>query len=140
MDRFNPDAKRALALAQSEAMRLNHSWLGTEHLMLGLLRDGSGTGAVLSSLGIDLSVARAAVEQVIPKRDVAPTEIPLTPRMQRILARANEMSPAPTEITPRVLLRALVADPDGVGPQVLAQLGATPEKIREAVDRLTPPS
>src|SRR2546428_629670 len=120
VDRFNPDAKRALALAQSEAMRLNHSWLGTEHLMLGLLRDGSGTGAVLSSLGIDLSVARAAVEQVIPKRDVAPTEIPLTPRMQRILARANEMSPAPTEITPRVLLRALVADPDGVGPQVLA--------------------
>ena len=140
MDRFNADPKRSLALAQSEAMRLNHNWLGTEHLMLGLLRDASGASAILSSLGIGLSAARTAVEQAIPKRDVTPTEISLTPRMQKILARANEMCPAPMEITPRVLLRALVADPDGVGVQVLSQLGATPERVREAVDKLWTPS
>src|SRR5712691_8919674 len=130
VDRFDSDAKRALALAHNEAVRLNHNWLGTEHLMLGLLRDGGAMGAVLSSLGIDLSAARAAVERAVPRREKSPTEIPLTPRMHRVLARANQLSPEPaTQVTPQILLRALVADPDGVGTQVLAELGATPERV-----------
>jgi ATP-dependent Clp protease ATP-binding subunit ClpC len=141
-DRFDNDSKRALALAQSEAVRLGHTWLGTEHLMLALVHVGGVATAALTSCGVDLGTTRAAVVQVLPRVDGSPTEVRLTPRMKSVIERAQRLADerATALITPPVLLLALVADPYGVGTQVLTQLGATPEKVREAVDRLTPPS
>jgi len=140
--RFNDRAKRALALAQNEAVRLGHTWLGTEHLMLALTCVGGEASEVLTSLHVELNMARTAVEKIGPGVDRTPTEVTLTPRMKTLIERANRIADdrsAPA-VTPQLLLLALVADPDGVGAQVLTQLGATPEKVREAVDRLTPPS
>src|SRR5438034_8829131 len=140
--RFDDRAKRALALARDEAVRLGHTWLGTEHLMLALTCAGGGANDALTSLRVDLNTARLAVEKIIPRVEGSPTEVTLTPRMKTLIERANRIADdrgAPM-VTPVSLLLALVADPDGVGTQVLSQLGATPEKVREAVDRLTPPS
>ena len=134
-DRFDDRAKRTLALAQDEAMRFGHTWLGTEHLMLALLRCGGPANDALVSLGVDLTAARAGVLLSCPRSAQLPTEVTLTPRMKSIIGWANGMTAernAP--VTPPTLLLALVADPDGVGTQVLAQLGATPEKIRQALE------
>src|SRR2546430_14245348 len=80
-DRFNDRAKRVLALAQDEAVRFNHNYIGAEHLLLGLIREGEGVAArALDSLGVDLTKARKGVEFVIGrgKQTTAPSEI--TPR------------------------------------------------------------
>jgi len=140
--RFDDRSKRAIALAQNEAVRLGHTWLGTEHLMLALTCAGGPASDALTSLHLDLDIARPAVETIVPRVEGTPTEVTLTPRMKTLIERANRIAddrslPA---VTPVVLLLALVADPDGVGTQVLSQFGATPQKVREAVDRLTPPS
>src|SRR5712691_6381861 len=82
-DRFNDRAKRVLALAQDEAIRFNHNYIGTEHLLLGLVREGEGVAArVLDSLGVELSKVRTAVEFIIGRGDstTSPSEITLSPR------------------------------------------------------------
>src|SRR3970040_857261 len=69
-DRFNDRAKRVLALAQDEAIRFNHNYIGTEHLLLGLVREGEGVAArVLDSLGVELAKVRTAVEVIIGRGD-----------------------------------------------------------------------
>jgi len=80
-DRFNDRAKRVLALAQDEAIRFNHNYIGTEHLLLGLVREGEGVAArVLDSLGVELSKVRTAVEFIIGRGDstTSPSEITLS--------------------------------------------------------------
>src|SRR5438445_5874977 len=74
-DRFNDRAKRVLALAQDEAIRFNHNYIGTEHLLLGLVREGEGVAArVLDSLGVELSKVRTAVEFIIGRGDSTRSE------------------------------------------------------------------
>src|SRR5258708_22462467 len=87
-DRFNDRAKRGLALAQDEAIRFNHNYIGTEHLLLGLVREGEGVAArVLDSLGVELSKVRTAVEFIIGRGDstTPPSEITPSPRPQQAL-------------------------------------------------------
>jgi ATP-dependent Clp protease ATP-binding subunit ClpA len=143
-DRFSDRSKRVLALAQDEAIRLKHTWIGTEHLMLGLIREGDSVAArALDSLGVQLSEARAAVEKVVPlgNSTTTPSEITLTPRTKSVIERAVAIGRerGVLETRPEILLLALVDDADGVGTQVLLQLGATPDKVREAVDRFSQP-
>src|SRR5947207_1403569 len=94
-DRFNDRAKRVLALAQDEAIRFNHNYIGVEHLLLGLVREGEGVAArVLDSLGIDLSRARSSVEVMIGrgKETTSPSEITLSPRTKKVIELAVDES------------------------------------------------
>src|SRR5437764_12786384 len=95
-DRFNDRAKRVLALAQDEAIRFNHNYIGTEHLLLGLVREGEGVAArVLDSLGVELSKVRTAVEFIIGRGDstTSPSEITLQPRTKKVLELAIDEAP-----------------------------------------------
>src|SRR5215210_1995641 len=87
-DRFNDRAKRVLALSQDEAIRFNHNYIGTEHLLLGLVREGEGVAArVLDSLHVDLSALRRAVELTIGRGDSTktPSEITLAPEVKKVI-------------------------------------------------------
>ena len=89
-DKFTERARRVLTLAQEEAQRFNHNYIGTEHLLLGLVREGDGVAAkVLSNLGVDLNKVRSAVEFIIGRGDRAGTgEIGLTPRAKKVIELA----------------------------------------------------
>src|SRR5687768_16984283 len=90
-DRFDDRAKRILALAQDEAVRFNHNYIGTEHVLLGLVREGEGVAArVLDSLGVELSKVRTAVEFIIGRGDstTSPSEITLSPRTKKVIELA----------------------------------------------------
>jgi ATP-dependent Clp protease ATP-binding subunit ClpA len=137
-DRFNDRAKRVLALAQDEAVRLHHNYIGVEHLLLGLVREGEGVAAqVLNSLGVELSKARSSVEFIIGRGDAttSPSEITLSPRTKRVIelgideARKLGHSHVGTEH----LLLALVQEGQGVGAGVLESLGVSLEQVRHRV-------
>jgi ATP-dependent Clp protease ATP-binding subunit ClpA len=137
-DRFNDRAKRVLALAQDEAIRLNHNYIGPEHLLLGLVREGEGVAArVLDSLGLQLSTVREQVERKIGRGDsgMSPSEITLHPRTKKVVelaleeARKLEHHQVGTE---HVLL-GLVRDDGSVAAEVLQSLGVSLEKIRHQV-------
>ncbi len=137
-DRFNDRAKRTLALAQDEAVRLNHSYIGPEHLLLGLVREGEGVaGRVLNRLGIELSKTRQAVEQVIGRGDSAssPTESTLTPRAKKVIELAIDESRklGHNDVGTEHLLLGLVRDDTSVACQILRDQGAPLEKIRHHV-------
>ncbi len=89
-DKFTERARRVLTLAQEEAQRFNHNYIGTEHLLLGLVREGDGVAAkVLSNLGVELSKVRSAVEFIIGRGDrAAAGEIGLTPRAKKVIELA----------------------------------------------------
>src|SRR5512132_2445273 len=90
-DRFNDRAKRVLALAQDEAIRFNHNYIGTEHLLLGLAREGEGVAAkTLDALGVTLSNLRSSVEKIIGRGDSSftPSQISLSPRTKKVIELA----------------------------------------------------
>src|SRR5918995_3433166 len=93
-DRFNDRAKRVLALAQDEAIRFNHNYIGTEHLLLGLVREGEGVAArVLNSMGVQLPKVRSAVEFIIGRGEgKLAGEVGLTPRSKKVLELAVDES------------------------------------------------
>src|SRR2546422_6834855 len=137
-DRFNDRAKRVLALAQNEAILFNHNYIGAEHLLLGLIREGDGVAArVLDSLGVDLAKARKAVEFVIGRgtQTTTPSEITLSPRTKKVIelgideARKLGHSHVGTEH----LLLGLVREGESVGAGVLESLGVSLEQIRHRV-------
>src|SRR2546425_117326 len=137
-DRFNDRAKRVLALAQDEAIRFNHNYIGTEHLLLGLVREGEGVAArVLDSLGVELSKVRTAVEFIIGRGDstTSPSEITLSPRTKKVIelgideARKHGHSHVGTEH----LLLGLVREGQSVGAGVFESLGVSLEQIRHRV-------
>src|SRR2546422_7450091 len=137
-DRFNDRAKRVLALAQDEAVRFNHNYIGAEHLLLGLIREGEGVAArALDSLGVDLTKARKGVEFVIGRgtQTTTPSEITLSPRTKKVIelgideARKLGHSHVGTEH----LLLGLVREGESVGAGVLESLGVTLEKVRHQV-------
>jgi hypothetical protein len=137
-DRFNDRAKRVLALAQDEAIRLNHNYIGTEHLLLGLVREGEGVAArVLDSLGVELSKVRTSVHFIIGRGDstTSPSEITLSPRTKKVIELAIDEARklGHGTVGTQHLLLGLVREGEGIASGVLESLGVSLEKVREQV-------
>ena len=140
LGRFSKRARRSLAYAQEEAQRLNHSYIGTEHLLLGLVRQENSVAArVLRSLGVEAEKVRRAVEEIIGRGERKVVgRIGLSPRTKRIieLAVAQAGSMGNNYIGTEHLLLGLVEDGEGVALDVLNSLGVTMEKVRTQTDHL----
>ena len=137
-DRFNDRAKRVLALAQDEAVRFNHNYIGPEHLLLGLVREGEGVAArALNSLGVELSKARSAVEFMIGRGDATatPSEIALIPRTKKIIELAIDEARklGHSHVGTEHLLLGVVREGESVASGVLQSLGVGLEQARERV-------
>jgi hypothetical protein len=139
-DKFTDGARRVLTLAQDEAQRLDHNYIGTEHLLLGLVREGEGVAArVLENLGADLAKIRTAVEFIIGQGDHPVSgEVGLTPRAKRVieLSIAESRTLGTHEIGTEHLLLGLVREGEGIGAGVLESLGITLDRTRAEVIRL----
>jgi prophage maintenance system killer protein len=138
--RFTDRARQATALAQEEARLLNHNYLGTEHLLLGLLRERDGVAArALASLGISLQAVRAQVEEIIGRGTSAPAgHIPFTPRAKKVMeiSLREALQLGHNYIGTEHILLALSREGEGVAAQVLVKLGARHARLRKQVLRL----
>jgi ATP-dependent Clp protease ATP-binding subunit ClpA len=138
-DRFNDRAKRVLALAQDEAIRFNHNYIGPEHLLLGLVREGEGVaGQVLAGLGVDLSRARREVESLIGRGEstASPSEITLIPRTKKIIELAIDEARilGHGHVGTEHLLLGMVRDGSGTNAgAILKALGVDVERLRARV-------
>ncbi|MBI2836608.1 MAG: ATP-dependent Clp protease ATP-binding subunit [Chloroflexi bacterium] len=139
-DKFSERARRVLTSAQEEAQRLNHSYIGTEHLLLGLIREEEGVGAkVLVNLGVTLSKVRSAVEYIIGRGEKTVTgEIGLTPRAKRVIELAIDEARhlGHNYIGTEHLLLGLLHEGEGVAASVLESFGITLEQARAEVGRV----
>jgi ATP-dependent Clp protease ATP-binding subunit ClpA len=140
-ERFTDRARRVVVLAQEEARMLNHSYIGTEHLLLGLISEGEGVGAkALESLGVELVKARGAIEGIIGKGGGAVPEghIPFTPRAKHVLefALRESLQLGHNYIGTEHVLLGLLREEEGVGAQVLARAGVTIDEVRMKVIQL----
>jgi len=139
-ERLTDRARRVMDLAQDEARRLQHNYIGTEHLLLGLLGEGEGVAAqALESLGIGLAAARQQVEQIAGRgQQAAPEHIPFTPRATKVLglARREALQLGHHYIGTEHILLGLIREGDGVAAHVLAALGAGLNPVRQQVLRL----
>jgi ATP-dependent Clp protease ATP-binding subunit ClpA len=139
-ERFTDRARRSLFLSQEEARRLNHNYVGTEHLLLGLVSEGQGVAAkALESLGISLEAVRAQVEESIGQGQRAPTgHIPFNPRAKKVLElslrEATQLGH--NYIGTEHLLLGLLREGEGVAAQVLVKLGADLSRVRQQVIQL----
>ena len=134
-DRFNDRAKRVLALAQDEAVRLNHNYIGVEHLLLGLIREGEGVAArVLDALGVDLAKARTSVEFIIGRGNdkTTPSEITLTPRVKKVIELAIDEAKrlGHSHVGTEHLLLGIVREGESVASGLLQSFGIALEKVR----------
>jgi ATP-dependent Clp protease ATP-binding subunit ClpA len=133
-DRFTERARKVLSLAQEEAQRFQHNYIGTEHLLLGLVREGEGVAArVLANLGIELSRVRGAVEFIIGRGDrIVLGEIGLTPRAKKVIELAVDEAHRMNHhyIGTEHLLLGLVREGSGIAAGVLESLGINLEKVR----------
>jgi ATP-dependent Clp protease ATP-binding subunit ClpC len=143
-ERFTDRARRVVVLAQDEARMLNHNSIGTEHLLLGLIREGEGVAALaLDALGISLEDARRDIEEIIGQGPAAPTgHIPFTPRAKKVLELAlrEALQLGHNYIGTEHILLGLIREGEGVAAQVLQKLGADLSRVREAVVELIPGS
>jgi ATP-dependent Clp protease ATP-binding subunit ClpA len=136
-ERFTDRARRVVVLAQEEARLLNHNYVGTEHLLLGLIHEGQGVAAkALESLGISLEAVRAQVEEIIGRGQQAPTgHIPFTPRAKKVLElslrEAKQLGH--NYIGTEHILLGLIHEGEGVAAQVLVKLGADLSRARGQV-------
>ncbi len=139
-DKFTERARRVLTLAQEEAQRFNHNYIGTEHLLLGLVREGDGVAAkVLSNLGVELSKVRSAVEFIIGRGDRATQgEIGLTPRAKKVIELAVDEARRLSHhyIGTEHLLLGLVREGEGIAASVLESLGVNLERVRAETTRI----
>src|SRR6266581_2236416 len=133
-DRFTERAKKVLGLAQEEAQRFQHNYIGTEHLLLGLIREGEGVAAkVLSNLGVELNQVREAVEAMIGRGDrIVLGEIGLTPRAKKVIELAVDEAHRLNHdyIGTEHLLLGLVREGEGIAAGVLQSLGVPLKKVR----------
>jgi ATP-dependent Clp protease ATP-binding subunit ClpC len=136
-DKFTERAKKVLVLAQEEAQRFNHNYIGTEHLLLGLVREGEGIAAkVLGNLGVELNKVRSAVEFIIGRGDrMVIGDISLTPRAKKVIELAVEEARRLNHnyIGTEHLLLGLVREGEGIAAGVLESLGVNLEKVRTQV-------
>jgi ATP-dependent Clp protease ATP-binding subunit ClpC len=136
-DKFTERAKKVLVLAQEEAQRFNHNYIGTEHLLLGLVREGEGIAAkVLGNLGVELNKVRSAVEFIIGRGDrMVIGDISLTPRAKKVIELSVEEARRlnHNHIGTEHLLLGLVREGEGIAAGVLESLGVNLEKVRSQV-------
>ncbi len=136
-EKFTERARKVLTLAQEEAQRFNHNYIGTEHLLLGLVREGDGVAArVLSNMGVQLTKVRSAVEFIIGRGDSGVTgEIGLTPRAKKVIELAVDEARRLNHhyIGTEHLLLGLVREGEGIAAGVLESLGVNLEKVRAQV-------
>jgi len=136
-DKFTDRARKVLTLAQEEAQRFNHNYIGTEHLLLGLVREGDGVAAkVLSNMGVQLPRVRSAVEFIIGRGDtMIMGEIGLTPRAKKVIELAVDEARRLNHhyIGTEHLLLGLVREGEGIAAGVLESLGVNLEKVRAQV-------
>ena len=140
-ERFTARARRVLVLAQEEARLLNHDFIGTEHLLLGLIHEGEGLAAkALEGFGITLDAARAKVEETKGVSGPSTGSPPFTSRSKKVLELAlrESMRLGHDYIDTEPILLGLVREGEGVGTQVLASLGADLARVRQQVIRLLP--
>ena len=139
-EKFSERARRVLSLAQEEAQRFNHNYIGTEHILLGLVRETEGVAArVLSNLGVELTKVRSAVEFIIGRGEKSvPGEIGLTPRAKKVIELAVDEARRLNHsyIGTEHLLIGLLREGEGVAAGVLESLGVTLEKIRNETSRV----
>ena len=139
-EKFSERARRVLSLAQEEAQRFNHNYIGTEHILLGLVRETEGVAArVLANLGVDLSKVRSAVEFIIGRGErPAQGEIGLTPRAKKVVELAVDEARRMnhTYIGTEHLLIGLLREGEGVAAGVLESLGVTLDKVRSETHRI----
>ena len=139
-DKFTERARRVLTLAQEEAQRFNHNYIGTEHLLLGLVREGDGVAAkVLANLGVELSKVRSAVEFIIGRGDRAVLgEIGLTPRAKKVIELAVDEARRLNHhyIGTEHVLLGLVREGEGIAAGVLESLGVNLERVRAETTRI----
>jgi ATP-dependent Clp protease ATP-binding subunit ClpC len=137
LERFTDRARRVVVLAQEEARMLEHDYIGTEHLLLGLVHDGGGVAArALEALGISLDAVRQQVEQIIGRgQQPRSGSIPFTPRAKKVMELARRESDAMGHgyVGTEHLLLGLVREGDGVAAQVLVRLGADLNRVRQQV-------
>lgn len=140
-ERFTDRARKVMALANQEALRFNHEYIGTEHILLGLVKEGSGVGAnVLKNLDVDLLKVRGEVEKLVRSGPDMVTigKRPQTPRAKKVIEYAIEEARNlnHTYVGTEHLLLGLLREQDGVAAQVLMNLGLKLEEVREEVLRL----
>jgi len=139
-ERFTDRARRVVVLAQEEARLLNHNYIGTEHILLGLLNEGEGIAAkALESLGINLNAVREQVVEIIGQGQTAPTgHIPFTPRAKKVLELSlrEALQLGHNYIGTEHILLGLIREGEGVAAQVLQKLGAELQKVRQTVIQL----
>src|SRR3990170_4246212 len=139
-DKFTERARRVLTLAQEEAQRFNHNYIGTEHLLLGLVREGDGVAAkVLSNLGVELNKVRSAVEFIIGRGDrMVLGEIGLATRAKKVIELAVDEARRLSHhyIGTEHLLLGLVREGEGIAASVLESLGVNLEKVRTETTRI----
>ncbi len=139
-ERFAPRARQVIVHAEAEARRLDHHWVGTEHVLLGLLLEGEGVAfLVLDALGVTIEPVREKVLALVgPGEEVAPGPIAFTPRTKKVLELAlrEALSLGQNSIGTETLLLALVREGDGIAARVLLDLGADAETVRNEVIRL----
>jgi ATP-dependent Clp protease ATP-binding subunit ClpC len=139
-ERFTDRARRVVVLAQEEARMLNHNYIGTEHILLGLIHEGEGVAAkALESLGISLDAVRNQVEEIIGQGQQAPSgHIPFTPRAKKVLELSlrEALQLGHNYIGTEHILLGLIREGEGVAAQVLVKLGADLNKVRQQVIQL----
>ena len=139
-ERFTDRARRVVVLAQEEARMLNHNYIGTEHILLGLIHEGEGLAAkALENLGIKLADVREQVQEIIGQGQQAPTgHIPFTPRAKKVLEYSlrEGLQLGHTYIGTEHILLGLIREGEGVAAQVLVKLGADLNKVRQQVIQL----
>jgi ATP-dependent Clp protease ATP-binding subunit ClpC len=136
-ERFADTARRVVVLAQEEARRLDHNYIGTEHILLGLIREGEGTAAeVLGSLDINLDRVRTMVEEIIGRGKRTPSgHIPFTPRSKKVLELSlrESLQLGHDYIGTEHILLGLIREGEGVAAQVLKNLAGSLTEVRERV-------
>lgn len=139
-ERFTDRARRVVVLAQEEARMLNHNYIGTEHILLGLIHEGEGVAAKsLESLGISLEGVRSQVEEIIGQGDTPPPgHIPFTPRAKKALELSHReaLQLGHNYIGTEHILLGVIREGEGVGSQVLVKLGAELTRVRQVVIQL----
>ncbi len=139
-ERFTDRARRVVVLAQEEARLLNHSYIGTEHILLGLIHEGEGVAAkALESLNISLEAVRAQVEEIIGQGGSSPSgHIPFTPRAKKVLELSlrEALQLGHNYIGTEHILLGLIREGEGVAAQVLVKLGADLSRVRQQVIQL----
>ncbi|MGA8015776.1 MAG: Clp protease N-terminal domain-containing protein, partial [Candidatus Dormiibacterota bacterium] len=139
-ERFTERAKKVLTLAQEEAERSHHSYIGTEHLLLGLLREGEGVAAkVLNNLGVEISKVRSTIESVLGRNErLIIQQIIPTSRVKKVIEISFEEARrmGTNFVGTEHLLLGLLIEGEGIAAHVLTDLGANLQKVRAELDRL----